>query len=270
MIEDCVSRILTRHHGIENPTFADIKSYYDTHLHPDVIDLHDQEVYKNIFHDGQFIGIFQFTESGAQRLVQKVKPMSIIDISAVTSIYRPGPLSAGVDRQFVKAKRRPDRVDYLNDTVRDITEETYGFLIFQEQIAMLAHKLGHNLTLDEGNLLRKLLTKKGTGKGNEVKDKIYKKFIEGCRLKRIPETKAIDLWRTFEYFSGYGFNKSHAVSYSIISYQCAWLCNYYKAEWTASFLDREPETRKEKAINLAKQHGFGLLQVQQESYRCTM
>ena len=131
MIEDCVSRILTRHHGIENPTFADIKSYYDTHLHPDVIDLHDQEVYKNIFHDGQFIGIFQFTEAGAQRLVQKVKPKSIIDISAVTSIYRPGPLSAGVDRQFVKAKRRPDQVDYLNDTVREITEETYGFLIFQ-------------------------------------------------------------------------------------------------------------------------------------------
>ena len=269
MIEDCVSRILTRHHGIESPTFADIKSYYDAHLHPDVIDLHDQEVYKNIFHDGQFIGIFQFTESGAQRLVQKVKPKSIIDISAVTSIYRPGPLSAGVDRQFVKAKRRPEGVKYLNDTVREITEETYGFLIFQEQIAMLAHKLGHNLTLDEGNLLRKLLTKKGTGKGNEVKDRIYNKFIEGCRLKRIPKTEADSLWRTFEYFSGYGFNKSHAVSYSIISYQCAWLCNYYKAEWTASFLDREPETRKEKAINLAKQHGFGIkpLNINTSGYR---
>jgi len=269
MIEDCISRILTRHHGIESPTFSDIKSYYDTHLHPDVIDLQDQQVFENIFHKGQWIGVFQFTENGAQRFAKKVKPRSIIDLSAITSIYRPGPLSAGVDRDFAEAKDQPQYVKYLNDTVREVTEETYGFLIFQEQIAMLAHKLGHNLSLDEGNLLRKLLTKKGTGKGNEVKDRIYSKFIEGCRLKCIPEKEAINLWRTFEYFSGYGFNKSHAVSYSIISYQCAWLCNYYKAEWTASFLDREPETRKEKAINLAKQHGFAIrdLNINTSGYR---
>ena len=68
--------------------------------------------------------------------------------------------------------------------------------------------------------------------------------------------KAEDLWNKFEYFSGYGFNKSHAVSYSIISYQCAWLWNYYPSEWMAAFLDKEPETRKEKAINIAKKYGF--------------
>ena len=121
---------------------------------------------------------------------------------------------------------------------------------------MLAHKLGKDVTLDEGNLLRKLLTKKGTGKGNEAKKATYSKFIEGCVDKGISEKKANGLWTTFEYFSGYGFNKSHAVSYSIISFQCAWLCNYFPAEWTAAFLEREPEHRKEKAINLAKQHGF--------------
>ncbi len=258
MIEDCVSRILTRHHGIENPSFSDIKSYYDTHLHPDVIDLHDQKVFENIFHNGQWIGVFQFTENGAQRFAKKVKPRSIIDLSAITSIYRPGPLSAGVDRDFAEAKEQPQYVEYLNDTVREVTEETYGFLIFQEQIALLAHKLGKDLSLDEGNLLRKVLTKKGTGKGHEVKEKIYTKFVAGCLEKSMTRAQADKLWKTFEYFSGYGFNKSHAISYSIISYQCAWLCNYYKAEWTASFLDREPETRKEKAINLAKQHGFAI------------
>ena len=98
----------------------------------------------------------------------------------------------------------------------------------------------------------------GTGKGHEVKDEIYRKFIKGCTNKGIQKSQANALWTTFEYFSGYGFNKSHAVSYSIISYQCAWLCNYYKAEWTAAFLEREPEHRKEKAINLAKQHGFAI------------
>ena len=258
MIEDCIRSILMRHHGVKEPTFADIKKFYDNNLHPDQLDLGDQNVYENIFHEGKWIGIFQFTESGAQNFAKQAKPRSIIDISAITSIYRPGPLSAGVDKSYVEAKEDPDAIKYLNSTVKSITEETHGFLIFQEQIAMLAHKLGDNVTLDEGNLLRKLLTKKGTGKGHEAKDNIYKKFIKGCTDKGVSERKANALWTTFEYFSGYGFNKSHAVSYSIISYQCAWLCNYFPAEWTAAFLEREPEHRKEKAINLAKQHGFAI------------
>ena len=258
MIEDCIRSILIRHHDVEDPTFSQIKEYYDENLHPEVIDLNDQNVYKNIFHKGQWVGIFQFAESGAQKFAQQAKPRSIIDISAITSIYRPGPLSAGVDKSYVEAKGDPGAIKYLNKTVKSVTKETHGFLIFQEQIAMLAHKLGNDLTLDEGNLLRKLLTKKGTGKGNEAKEAIYSKFIKGCTDKGISERKANGLWTTFEYFSGYGFNKSHAVSYSIISYQCAFLCNYFKAEWTAAFLEREPEHRKEKAINLAKQHGFAI------------
>jgi len=256
MIEDCIAKILRRHHGVENPTFADIKEFYDNHIHPDQIDLHDQTVYENIFHNGQWIGIFQFTENGVQKLAERTQPRSIVDLSAITSIYRPGPLSANVDKLYINAVNDPDSVDYLNDIVKEVTEETYGFLIFQEQIAMLAYKLGKDISMDEANLLRKVLTKKGTGKGHEVKEQIYQKFIEGCLEKDISKRAAQELWQTFEYFSGYGFNKSHAVSYSIISYQCAWLCTYYKSEWLASFLDKEPESRKEKAINLAKQHGF--------------
>ena len=121
---------------------------------------------------------------------------------------------------------------------------------------MLAYRLGDGITMDEANLLRKILTKKGTGKGHEVKDALYDKFVKGCIEKGIKEHEARKLWQTFEYFSGYGFNKSHAVSYSVISYQCAWLCHNYPVEWMASFLDKEPESRKEKAINLAKQHGY--------------
>ena len=123
---------------------------------------------------------------------------------------------------------------------------------------MLAHKLGKDLTLDEGNMLRKLLTKKGTGKGNEKKVAIHKKFIAGCVEKGIAEAEAQKLWQTFEYFSGYGFNKSHAVSYSILSYQCAHLLNYYPVEWAAAFLDKEPEGRKERAINIVRSLGLGV------------
>jgi DNA polymerase-3 subunit alpha len=256
MIQSAVGHVLRRYHGVEEPTFQDIKNYYDENLHPDKIDLNDQKVYKNIFHKGNFVGVFQFTNNGAQRLAKRVKPKDIIDISAITSIYRPGPLSAGVDRSYVKAKKDSKNVRYLNDIVKEVTEETAGFLIFQEQIALLAHKLGKNISLEEGNKLRKLLTKKGGTDGAEEKAKIGERFIEGCREKNIDAETAIKIWQNFEYFSGYGFNKSHAVSYSLLSFQCAWLLNYYPECWIAAFLDKEPESRKEAAISLAQKYGF--------------
>jgi len=256
MIEGAISHILKRHHDIEEPSFEQVKEYYDKNLHPETINLNDSAVYKNIFQKGKWAGIFQFTEKGAQTFCKRVKPKNIIDIAAITSIFRPGPLSANVHESYVEARKNASDIKYGHKIVREITKETYGFLIFQEQIALLAHKLGKNLSLDEGNLLRKLLTKKGTGKTNEKKNKIHRKFVEGCESKGISNKKAQEIWQKFEYFSGYGFNKSHAISYSIISYQCAWLLNYYPSEWMAAFLDKEPESRKEKAINLAKKFGY--------------
>ena len=256
MVEGAISHILKRHHGVENPTFDDIKKWYDKNLEPNVLNLDDQKVYKNVFHKGKWAGVFQFTEKGAQGFCKKAKPESIIDISAITSIYRPGPLSAKVHNHYVAAKRNPKSVKYIHPLVKEVTKETHGFLIFQEQIALLAHKLGKDLSLDEGNMLRKLLTKKGTGKGHEKKEAIHKKFIEGCVEKRISKEDAQKLWQTFEYFSGYGFNKSHAVSYSILSYQCAYLLTYYPVEWLAAFLDKEPEGRKERAINIVQSLGY--------------
>jgi len=261
MIEGAISHILKRHHGIVNPTFEEIQEYYDNNLHPDKIDLKDQKVYTNVFHKGKWAGIFQFTEAGAQKFCQKAEPKNIINIAAITAIYRPGPLSADVDKLYVEAKNSPGKIKYGNDIVKDITKETYGFLIFQEQIALLAHKLGKDFSLDEGNKLRKLLTKKGTGEVVEQKNKLKVKFVEGCTEKGLSKSWANKMWQKFEFFSGYGFNKSHAVSYSIISYQCAWLFNYYPAEWIAAFLDKEPESRKEKAISLAERFGFKIQRV---------
>ena len=258
MLEGAIERILRRHHGVKNPTFADIKEFYDKNLHPEKIDLNDRAVWENVFHQGKWAGIFQFTETGAQSFCKNAKPDNIIDLAAITSIYRPGPLSAGVDRKYIGAKSAPHEVEYINKHVREVTEETYGFLIFQEQIAMLAHKLGKDLTLDEGNKLRKLLTKKGTGAVQVEKDKIFDKFRRGCVEKGMKDYEARELWETFEYFSGYGFNKSHAVSYCVLSYQCAYLLNYYPAEWLAAFLDKEPESRKERAIATAKSLGYNV------------
>ena len=258
MVENAIYHILRRYEGFESPTFEDVKAFYEKHLHPEAIDLKDNEVWQNIFHEGQWAGIFQFTEAGAQSFCKNAKPNNIIELAAITSIYRPGPLSAGVDKQFVSAKENPHDVDYDNDTVKSVTEETFGFLIFQEQIAMLAHMLGKDLSLDEGNKLRKLLTKKGTGEVQEQKDIIWEKFKAGCLEKGMQSYEAKSLWDKFEYFSGYGFNKSHAVSYCVLSYQCAWLLNYYPECWMAAFLDKEPDSRKERAINVAKAYGFNI------------
>ena len=256
MIESCIEKVLRNHYGATSVEFQDVRQFYNMFLHPEKIDLNDQAVYENIFHGGKWAGIFQFTEAGAQNFCKQVKPTSIIDLSAITSIFRPGPLAAKVDKMYVEAKNDFENISYIHPLVKEATKETFGFLIFQEQIAILANKLGKDINMDEANMLRKVLTKKGTGKEAEVKKKLYDKFVVGCVEKGIEERKAKELWGKFEFFSGYGFNKSHAVSYSMLSYQCAWLLNYYPSEWLAAFLDKEPESRKEKAINIAKKMGY--------------
>jgi len=256
MIETSIYHILRRHHKIDNPTFEDIKKFYNDKLHPERINLNDQKVYKNIFHKGRFAGIFQFTEKGAQNFCKRAKPTNIKEVSNITAIFRPGPLAMNVDSLYIEAKKEPNKIKYVHPILREVLEGTFGYLIYQEQIALLAHKLGENISLDEGNILRKLLTKKGTGKGTKEIRIIRNKFIEGCLKKEISKNASEKLWRTMSAFAQYGFNLSHSICYSVISYQCAWLYNYYPAEWMVSFLQKEPEVRKEKAMNIAKKAGY--------------
>jgi len=258
MIEGAIRHILKRKEGVENPTFEDVKTYYDKHLDPNVIDFEDQDVWESVFHDGKWAGVFQFTQHGAQKFCKDAKPRSLVDLAAITAIFRPGPLSAKVHDLYVAAKSNPDEVEYIHPIVRDCLEETYGFIVFQEQLALLAHKLGRRVSLDEGNMLRKLLTKKGTGKGAKDLERIRKKFMAGCEDKGIRMEDADDLWKKMEFFSGYGFNASHAISYATLSFQCAWLLRYHQTEWMAAFLDKEPEGRKEAAINIAKSLGYSI------------
>jgi len=258
MIEQSIKNILRRKNNIENPSFEDMKEFYNKHLHPDVMDFDDQDVYKSVFHDGKFAGTFQFTQKGAQDFCKRAKPTSIKEISNVTAIFRPGPLIEGVDKLYVEAKKDPANIKYIHPVAKEVLEDTYGYLIYQEQIALLAHKLGKGISLDEGNVLRKLLTKKGTGKGAKETREIRSKFVEGCLEKDISKSASEKLWRTMSAFAQYGFNLSHSICYSIISYQCAWLSHYYPSEWMASFLDKEPEGRKEKAINIAKSLNFSI------------
>jgi len=206
MMEEAIKKILIKENGGKEPTFEEIKSFYDTHLHPDVIDFKSEDIYRNIFHNGKWIGVFQFTAPGAQKFCQTAKPTSVEEISNITAIYRPGPLSISADKTYVEAKNTQKHIKYNNKIIKNVLEPTYGLLIYQEQIASLAHQLGDNISIDEGNTLRKLLTKKGTGK-EEEKQKLKDKFIKGCIRNNMTSQEAKEIYQMIEYFSNYGFNK---------------------------------------------------------------
>ena len=254
--EDTIMRILKKE-GVREPTFEQCRQWYMDNLHPSVLDMKDQQVYEDVFHQGKYAGIFQFMNGGMQRLGTNSQVSSIEEIATVSAIFRPGPLSANVDKMYVKAKRGDEQPQYDHPLIEDILGTTYGLIVFQEDIMNLVNQLGDKITMSDANVLRKLLTKKGLSETKMRKKKdLYERFIRGCEKKGMSFADAKVLWGKMEYFSGYGFSKNHAIPYSIISYQCAWLQTYYQDEWISSFLDHEPDKRKEAAINIARSFGY--------------
>lgn len=207
MFEMCITHILKNFKGIKEPKFSDVKKFYDENISPEVINFDDQKVYETIFQKGKWAATFQFSQEPAQNFCQQVKPQSINEISNITSIFRPGPMEAQVPEQYLEAKNNKEFIQYDHKLIKEVLGDTYGFLIYQEQLAMLAHKLGDNISLEEGNQLRKVLTKKGTGKEDKVKKALYEKFLNGCLKNGLSNSKANELWEKMNFFAKYGFNR---------------------------------------------------------------
>jgi DNA polymerase-3 subunit alpha len=249
----------------QNPTFQDVKAWYDTHLHPDVIDLSDKKVYEHVYCAGRWAGIFQFTAVGAQRFCVRAQPKNIIDIAAITSIYRPGPLVAGVDKDYVAAKNDPDSVVYEHPLIKEVLGKTFGFLVFQEQMLRLGNVVG-KMPLAKCDRLRKVITKRsmsGKEKAATEAEKLGEEFIAGAIENGFSEKKAIELWDNMAAFKGYAFNLSHALSYAIDSYMCAWLLTYYEPEWLCAYMetqDGQPEKRS-KALSELRSFGYEIAKV---------
>lgn len=255
IFEDCIELILKRTNP--NPSKQDILQFYNDNIHPDVIDLDDQRVYENVFHDGNYLDTFQYTGDGAQNFCQEVKPRNIIDSSVITSIYRPGPLEAGVHKDYTLARENPQSVKYEHKKIEEVLKGTLGFIVFQEDFMSLAAKLGENISLDESNDLRKLITKKGlTGDTASKLEKLKERFIQGSIKEGLYQDEAKGLWEKMKNFAAYGFSKNHAVPYSIISFQCAHLFTYYPKEWAAACLNNTEEKKKAAKIALVRQFGF--------------
>ncbi len=252
MIRGTIENIL-RNQGVEEPTITNVREFYEEYLHPDKINLDDQRVYKHVFQEGNFVGTFQFTQKNAQAFCMAAKPTCVDDLSAITAIYRPGPLGSNIDREYLALRNGEKEIEKIHPLMDEALKKTNGLVIYQEDIAKLAHVLGDGISLAEGNKLRKLLIKKGLGEVGGAKQKIHDKFVRGCVQKGIDGR---ELWEEFEKHAQYSFAKNHAIPYSIISYQCAYLFTYHPIEWCMAFLDKEPEDRKEAAINLVKGAGF--------------
>jgi DNA polymerase-3 subunit alpha len=265
IIERCIYLVLQRRENIANPTFQQVREWFDKHMDPKNIDLNDQKVYEYVYHDGRFAGVFQLAGAGAQRLFMKCKPRSITDIATLTSIYRPGPLAANVDKLYLEAKNEPDKIDYQHPLIKKVLEPTYGCIVFQEQIMKLCSVVA-GFPEAETDTIRRNLLKRTAAKRDDNFDAAKKtkdEFVSGAVRNGVPEKVADDLFEKILYFAGYGFNAAHAVSYAIDSYYCAWLLTYFEEEWLCAYLESMSGTddKRAKAFSEVKALGYKIVNV---------
>jgi len=249
---------------LSSTTFEDIKCWYDAHLAPDIIDFDDPKPYE-VYAQGKFAGIFQVTGPGAQRLFKKAKPQSIIDIATLTSIYRPGPLAAHVDKLYLEAKNEGKKMEWGDQRINDILEKTYGCIIFQEQVMELAEKCA-GFPKDKCDEVRRAIMKRSIS-GGEAAKKVAQEtrtsFVAGCVKNGYLEKVANNLYDRILFFAGYGFNAAHATAYAIDSYWCAWLLTYYEEFWLCAYLESMSSTpdKRAKAFGEAKALGYQIVPI---------
>jgi len=195
------------------------------------IPLTDRNVF-DLFSEGRTNGIFQFESGGMKSELRRLKPERFEDLIALNALYRPGPMD--MIPEFVKRKQGDIEVEYPHPALEEILKETYGIIVYQEQVMQIASKMG-GFSLGEADILRKAMGKKKIDIMNSMKQK----FLKGARSKKIPEKTAIQVFSLMEQFAQYGFNKSHATAYALLAYQTAYLKAYYPVQFMAALLTSE-------------------------------
>ena len=198
--------------------------------------LDDRKTYELLMR-GDTDGIFQLESSGMKDVLVRMKPDCIGDVIALIALYRPGPMEN--IPEFIARKQGRTKIVYESPELEAILKETYGIIVYQEQVMQIAVAIGA-YSLSEADTLRKVMSKKKT---EEMERKEKPKFLEGARKKKIIEANAAKIWEHMETFGKYGFNKSHSTAYAIISYQTAYLKAHYPAEFMAALLTSEKDNR---------------------------
>jgi DNA polymerase-3 subunit alpha len=202
---------------------------------PDLLDLDfsDPETYR-LLASGDTTGVFQLESSGMKDLLVRLKPECFDDVTALVALYRPGPLGSGMVDDFVDRKHGRKNVEYLVPELAPVLRETYGVIVYQEQVMKIAAELA-NYTMSEADDLRKAMGKKIA----EIMAKHRDRFVQGAQENGIPKDKASQLFDLMEKFGEYGFNKSHSAAYALIAYQTAYLKAHYPVELLAALLTNE-------------------------------
>ena len=230
--------IMKRHKGQENFSF-------------ETIPLDDGPTYK-LFSDGKTEAVFQFESRGMQGMLREARPSRLEDLIALNALYRPGPMD--LIPSFVNRKHGKEVVEYPHPLVEKVLSETYGIMVYQEQVMQTAQVLG-GYSLGGADMLRRAMGKK---KAEEMAEH-RAIFRKGAAEKNISEQKADEVFDLMEKFAGYGFNKSHAAAYSLLAYHTGWLKVHYTAEFFCANMTVEmDDTDKLKVLFEDAQKNFGL------------
>src|SRR5262245_32653268 len=182
------------------------------------------------------VGVFQLESSGMRDLLRKIAPDRFEDIAAINALFRPGPLKSGMVTDFIERKHGRRKIETLHPVLAPILADTYGVILYQEQVMRIASELS-GFTLGEADLLRKAMGKKK----KEVMDAQRAKFVDGAVQRAVKKEIAAQIWEQIVHFAGYGFNKSHSVAYAVVSVQTAYLKAHYPAEYLAATMSTEME-----------------------------
>jgi DNA polymerase III subunit alpha len=209
-----------------------------------------------LFEDGLLNAVFQFESSGMVEICRKLKPESLEDLSALNALYRPGPLDGGMVDDYIERRHGRRKVMYIVPQMKEILENTYGILVYQEQIMQLAQKLA-GYSLGEADLMRRAMGKKK----KEEMAKHEAKFVNGAIERGIAKEKAEKIFSLMAQFADYGFNRSHSFAYAYLAYQTAYLKANYPTHFYAAVLTSEGDNTDKVAryIGEMKSRGFALL-----------
>jgi len=214
--------------------------------------LDDEKTFK-LFAEGKMTGVFQLESRVAQSTSRSLKPKRFEDIVALVALIRPGPLGAGMHNEFADRANNRKEIEYLHNDLESILNETYGVILYQEQVMQIAEKIA-GFNLQEADNLRVAMGKKIP----KVMEEQRKKFTDGAVSNNYSEQFAIELFDQIAYFAGYGFNKSHSVPYALLAYQTAYLKANYPAEYIAACLTAVKRDKDRTAIFLSEARDMGV------------
>jgi DNA polymerase III subunit alpha len=214
------------------------------------IPMSDPEIYA-LMASGDSAGVFQFEGDGITDALKKIKPTCFEDIMAINALYRPGPMD--MIPEYTKRKHGLSKVAYLFPELEEILKETYGIIIYQEQVQLIASKIA-SYSLGEADLLRRAMGKKIASEMDQQKDR----FVSGAVANGFDKAKSIELFDLMAEFANYGFNKSHSAAYCVIAAQTAWLKRYYPVEFFAALLSTEMSDTEKivRYIKLCRRRGI--------------